>query len=592
MIKKSNKVDINAKNISFFSLFYNMKATFFLTILFLFIEGITQILIPFLISKLIDLGLTKLDIEQTKKYALILAGVALIALTFGLLRGFFLSKGSTLLAKNLRYKLFSHVQEFSFKEFDKFSTGAILNRLNNDITNIQNSYNFMMIAFFRAPILIIGPLVLAIISSPTLSIVFAVSIPAFVVLVLVSLKFVAPLFRMAFKEYDKYNLKIQENIANIKTIKSYATLDFEANKVEAINKKVRNFFIKIEKILAFNQPIFFGIVFGALAFIGLYGVNLIRSQSSDVMFGDILSFSAYIWQITTGLTIFIAVIGVFFASFPSWKRNKEVLSLQSSLSYNENSKLKINNGSVKFENVSFKYDEADFKYALENINLEIKAGQSLGIIGETASGKSTLISLIARLYDPTEGQVKIDDNDLKNYSLNEIRDNISLVLQKTNLFSGTIKENLKWASKDLTLEQMQKATKIAQINDFINSLDEGFDHKIEQKGNNFSGGQKQRISIARALLKNPKILILDDATSAIDFKTESQIKKALDSEINNLTKIIISQKISSLKDLDSIIVLQNGKILAQGSHKYLLENCKWYFNLNESQKTTWGNLDE
>ncbi|MFV8477654.1 ABC transporter ATP-binding protein [Mycoplasma sp. VS410B] len=550
-------------------------------------EVLMQVFMPKIVGNVIDSGIEQGNKTVVIQKGLILIGLALASLTSGIIVSFVSAKAATIFSRNIRHAIFAQVQEFSFNDIDKYSNGVILNRLNNDVNNIQMAFMMIIRAFIRLPFMFIAAIIFAIKVSLKLSTIFTVSLPLIAILFLVIWYASYPKYKLLYKEYDAYNQKIQENLNGMRTIKAYVTEKLEADKVELLANKLKNTNTKVDKIVSWNTPIIFGTIFMSVVALGGIGTRLALGGSIKV--GDIVAFGSYIWMISGSLMGIMNVLGMVLMAIPSSKRVKEIINHQPSI-VNKTDALKVNlQGGITFENVTFNYLDTNHP-SIKNVSIKIQPGESIGIIGETGSGKTTFTSLIARFYDPQEGRILLDDHDIKDLDLHHTKGQIAQVFQESILFKGTIRDNMLWGKQDASDEEIYHALAQANIADFVAGLKEKLDSPVEQKGQNFSGGQKQRLCIARALIKQPRILILDDATSAVDFKTEAQIKQAIN-QIDNCTKIIIAQKINSIKDCDRILVFDNGEIKHIGSHQQLLKESKFYAELYKAQQAM-GGIDE
>ncbi|MFV8400940.1 ABC transporter ATP-binding protein [Mycoplasma sp. 005V] len=550
-------------------------------------EVIMQVFMPNIVGNVIDSGILKNDKGVIIQKGLTLIGLALASLASGIIVSFTSAKAATIFSRNMRHAIFAKVQEFSFNDIDKFSNGVILNRLNNDVNNIQMAFTLIIRAFIRLPFMFIAAIVFAIMMSHQLSYIFIVSLP-FIAILFFAIWFGSyPKYKLLYKQYDAYNQKIQENLNGMRTIKAYVTEKLEAEKVESFanNLKVTN--TKVDKIISWNTPVIFGTIFMSVVALGGIGTRL--ALGGTIKVGDIVAFGSYIWMISGSLMGIMNVLGMILMAIPSSKRIKEILTHQPSIQNIPNA-LKLDlKGGISFKNVTFNYLNTDYS-SLNDVSIDILPGESIGIIGETGAGKTTFTSLIERFYDPQKGQVLLDGVDIKTLDLKYTHAQIAQVFQESILFKGTIRDNMKWGNQDASDEEIYQALAQANILDYVLELKEQLDYPVAQKGQNFSGGQKQRLCIARALLKKPKILILDDATSAVDFKTESNIKHAIN-QIENCTKIIIAQKISSIKGCDRILVFDNGKIAHIGTHEQLLKESSFYAELFKAQQAL-GGIDE
>ena len=554
-----------------------------LTPIFVVLEVVMEVIIPLLMSKIIDVGIPNSDIKYILEIGILLTISAIMSLLFGMLSGRFAAKASSGFAKNLRQGMFYKIQEYSFENIDKFSTSSLITRLTTDVTNVQMAFMMIIRILVRGPVMLIASLFMAFSIDVRLSCVFLVAIPVLgVALFYIAIK-AHPNFEKVFKKYDKLNSVVQENVGGIRVVKAYANEEHEEKKFYNVNNEVYNYFKKAEKIIAFNSPIMQFVVYFSVLIISWLGAKYIIGGTFQT--GQLSSLITYAWQILMSLMMLSMVFVMIIMAQSSAERIVEVLDEEPAIKNKKNAIKTIKDGSITFENVSFAYsDEKDpNKYALQDINLEIKSGETIGIIGGTGSSKSTLVQLIPRLYDATKGTVKVGGVNVKDYDMESLRDAVSMVLQKNVLFSGTISENLRWGDKNADDEELEKACELAQADSFIKEFPEKYDTKIDQGGTNVSGGQRQRLCIARALLKKPKILILDDSTSAVDTKTDSYIRKAFREEIPNTTKLIIAQRVTSVEDADRIIVLDEGKISGIGTSKELLKTNKIYQEVYNSQ---------
>ena len=559
------------------------KKASILTPIFVVLEVVMEVIIPLLMSKIIDVGIPNSDIKYILEIGILLTISAIMSLLFGMLSGRFAAKASSGFAKNLRQGMFYKIQDYSFENIDKFSTSSLITRLTTDVTNVQMAFMMIIRILVRGPVMLIASLFMAFSIDVRLSCVFLVAIPVLgVALFYIAIK-AHPNFEKVFKKYDKLNSVVQENVGGIRVVKAYANEEHEEKKFDNVNNEVYNYFKKAEKIIAFNSPIMQFVVYFSVLIISWLGAKYIIGGTFQT--GQLSSLITYAWQILMSLMMLSMVFVMIIMAQSSAERIVEVLDEEPAIKNKKNAIKTIKDGSITFENVSFAYsDEKDpNKYALQDINLEIKSGETIGIIGGTGSSKSTLVQLIPRLYDTTKGTVKVGGVNVKDYDMKSLRDAVSMVLQKNVLFSGTISENLRWGDKNADDEELEKACELAQADSFIKEFPEKYDTKIDQGGTNVSGGQRQRLCIARALLKKPKILILDDSTSAVDTKTDSYIRKAFREEIPNTTKIIIAQRVTSVEDADRIIVLDEGKISGIGTSRELLKTNKIYQEVYNSQ---------
>lgn len=560
-----------------------------LTPCFVAIECAFDIIIPFLMSFLIDNGINEGNIKNIIIIGTVLIVCALGAMFAGVKSGRYAARATSGFSKNLRRKIYYSVQEFSFSNIDKFSSASIVTRHTTDINNVQMAFQIIIRMAIRAPLMLIFSLIMAILINVKLGLIFLAAIPILAIGLLLIAKTAHPIFEKAIKMYDNLNNTVEENVRGIRDVKSYVTENKEIAKFDDTSKKIYKTFLKAERIVALNNPLMQFTVSTIIILISWFGGKEIIAHNLTT--GEFTSIISYAMQILISLMILSMVLVMIMLSRASAERIIEVLDEKSDITSKENGVKEVKNGSITFENVDFSYVNDESKLALENVNLEIKSGETVGIIGGTGDGKTTLVQLIPRLYDVTKGRIKVSGIDVRDYDLEVLRNNVAMVLQKNVLFSGTIKENLRWGNENATDEELIDACKKAQADDFIKSFEKGYDTYIEQGGTNVSGGQKQRICIARALLKNPKILILDDSTSAVDTKTDSSIRKAFKEEMKDVTKIIIAQRVSSIEDSDKIIVLDNGKIDGFGTHEELMKTNKIYQDVYNSQ-TKGGLADE
>ena len=559
------------------------KKASILTPIFVVLEVVMEVIIPLLMSKIIDVGIPNSDIKYILEIGILLTISAIMSLLFGMLSGRFAAKASSGFAKNLRQGMFYKIQEYSFENIDKFSTSSLITRLTTDVTNVQMAFMMIIRILIRGPVMLLAALFMAFSIDARLSCVFLVAIPILgVALFYIAIK-AHPNFERVFKKYDKLNEVVQENVGGIRVVKAYANEEHEEKKFEDVNNEVYNYFKKAEKIVAFNSPIMQFVVYFSVLIISWLGAKFIIGGTFQT--GELSSLITYAWQILMSLMMLSMVFVMIIIAQSSAERIVEVLDQEPSIKNKKNPIKTIKDGSITFENVSFAYsDEKDpNKFALQDINLSIKSGETIGIIGGTGSSKSSLVQLIPRLYDATKGTVKVGGVNVKDYDMEALRDSVSMVLQKNVLFSGTIAENLRWGNPNADDEELERVCKLAQADSFIQEFPDKYDTYIDQGGTNVSGGQRQRLCIARALLKKPKILILDDSTSAVDTKTDSYIRKAFKEEIPNTTKIIIAQRVTSVEDCDRIIVMDEGKISGIGTSRELLKTNKIYQEVYNSQ---------
>ncbi len=560
--------------------------------IFIALEVLIEVIIPFITAKLIDSIEMKSDISVIAKFGGVLVVLAMLSLACGALSGHFCAVASSGFAKNLRHDLFHKVQSYSFSNIDKFSTSSLVTRLTTDVTNVQNSFMMVIRTAIRSPMMIIFSVIMTLRISKKLTLIFLTTIPFLIVGVTFMLKKVMPFFKKIFKKYDQLNNSIQENISGIRAVKSFVREDYEKEKFAKSSDEVCENFTIADKMLAFSSPIMQSAIYVVMILICYIGAKtIISSGNTELTVGGLSSVMTYGMQVLMSLLMLSMIFVMISMSLTAANRIAEVLDEESSIQNPENPVMKVQDGSISFENASFAYSEKAERKTLENINLKIKSGETVGIIGATGSSKTSLIQLISRLYDVSDGSVKVGGIDVREYDVKTLRDAVSVVLQKNVLFSGTVKENLRWGNKDATDEEIRRACVLAQADDFVSAMPDGYDTMIERGGTNVSGGQKQRLCIARALLKKPKILILDDSTSAVDTKTDSLIRRAFREEIPDTTKIIIAQRISSVQDADKIVVIDNGTINGIGTHEELIETNEIYRDVFETQ-TKAGDFDD
>lgn len=556
--------------------------------LYVLVESLLDVAIPFVMAGLIDKGIEAGNMSMILRYGAILVGFALVALTFGALSGRSCARATAGFARNLRHDMFHHLQVYSFSNIDKFSSAGLVTRLTTDVSNVQNAFMMIIRTLIRCPAMLIFAMVMSFRINHDISLIFLAVIPILGVGLYLIIKHVHPVFERVFKTYDRLNGVVQENLSGIRVVKNFVREDHEIEKFDTISGTIYKDFSLAERILALNSPLMQGCVYACMILVSWLGAKQIVIGNMST--GNLMSFFTYIMQILSSLMMLSMVFVMITMSRASAERIVEVLDEESDITNCDNPVYEVKDGSVEFTDVSFSYAKRPDKTVLDDIDLIIPSGQTVGIIGGTGSSKSSLVQLIPRLYDVTGGCVKVGGIDVRNYDLQTLRHNVAMVLQKNTLFSGTIKENLRWGNPDATDEELVHACRLAQADDFICTFPDGYDTYIEQGGTNVSGGQKQRLCIARAILRKPKILILDDSTSAVDTKTDALIRQAFREEIPNTTKIIIAQRISSVMDADQIVVMDNGRINACGTHEELLANNEIYREVYESQQK--GGLEE
>ncbi len=547
-------------------------------------EVILEVLMPWIMGKIIDNGINAGNMSYVTGMGLVLIVCCVLSLACGALAGKFAASGSAGFARNLRKDMFYNVQNFSFFNIDKFSTASIVTRLTTDVTNIQNAYQMIIRTAVRSPFMLISSIVMAFTINAKAALVFLLAVPILAIGLGLIITHAHPIFIRVFKTYDKLNRVVQENLYGIRVVKSFVREDYEEQKFKEVSKSIYDDFLKAERLLAFNGPLMQFCSYGCMILISWLGARMIvLSGGTEMTTGDLTSLFTYVMQILMSLMMLSMILVMITMSKASAERIVEILDEKTNISNSDQPVMEVPDGEVEFSGVEFSYSEKSGKPCLADVNLHIRSGQTIGIIGGTGSAKSTLVQLIPRLYDTTKGEVKVGGRNVREYDLEVLRDSVAMVLQKNVLFSGTIKENLRWGNPDATDEELIHACELAQAHGFITEFPDGYDTHIEQGGRNVSGGQKQRLCIARALLKKPRILILDDSTSAVDTRTDALIRKAFREEIPDTTKFIIAQRISSVEDADQIIVMNDGRVDAVGTHDELLKTNAIYREVYTSQ---------
>ena len=556
-----------------------------LTPFFVSLEVVMEVVIPYYMGKLLDNGINAGDMNYIIKIGSMLAVFCVMSMIFGVLSGKYAAYASVGFAKNLRHDMFHNVQSFSFSNIDSFSVSGLVTRVTTDVTNLQNAYQMIIRIAVRSPLMLIFSLAMTVKVNARLSMVFLAVVPLLGLGLGLIVKNAHPIFARVFKIYDKLNRVVSENLSGIRVVKSFVREEKEKEKFNSVSEMIYALFVKAEKLLALNGPLMQLSAYTVMILISWFGAKMIvgANGQGSMTTGDLVTLLTYSMQILMTLMMLSMIFVMMIMSKASAERICEVLSRTSDLTNGENPVTEVKDGSVEFDSVSFSYAKDENKLCLKDVNLKINSGETIGIIGSTGSSKSTFVQLIPRLYDVTKGSVKVGGVDVRDYDLDTLRNHVAMVLQKNVLFSGTIKENLRWGNENATDEEIEEACRLSQADGFIRQFPDGYDTYIEEGGTNVSGGQKQRLCIARALLKKPKILILDDSTSAVDTKTDAMIRKAFSEYIPETTKIIIAQRISSIEHADKIIVLDGGRVEAFGTHEELLGHDKIYTEVYHSQ---------
>ena len=558
------------------------KKASFLAPIFISLEVVCEVAIPFMMAKIIDLGVEMKDMKAIIFYGFMMMVFSFIALYGGKKSGEYAAYASSGFAKNLRAAMFRKIQDFSFENIDKFSTAGLVTRMTTDVSNVQNSYQMILRICFRAPLMLICAMFMAFQIHSELAMIFIGAIIFLAIVLFGIIKITMKIFDVAFEKYDRLNESVEENIKGIRTVKAFVREKYETSKFHKASKDIYDIFTKAESYLVFNSPVMQLTMYSCLILLSWLGAKLV--VAGGLTTGGLMSLFTYTTNILMSLMMISMIFVMMSMSIASGRRIAEVLNEKPTIINGTNPSYKVNDGSIVFDHVYFKYKESEEDYNLTDINLKIKSGMTVGIIGGTGSAKSTLISLISRLYDVNKGKVMVGGKDVRDYDLKTLRDNVSVVLQNNVLFSGTIADNLRWGDENASLEEIKRVCHLACADEFIDKFEDGYDTHIEQGGTNVSGGQRQRLCIARALLKKPKILILDDSTSAVDTRTDALIRKAFREEIPDTTKIIIAQRISSVEDADMIIVLDDGKIDGIGTNDELIKNNTIYRDIVNVQK--------
>ena len=578
-----------------------------ITPLFMIGEAAVECALPLVMTNFVKILKPENSIQDLLPYFFAIIAMAIVSITCGILGGRFAAYAASGFAKNLRHDLYKKVESFSFENIDHFHASSLVTRMTTDVTNTQNSFAMTIRIVVRAPLMLIFSAIMAFVVGGNLAWIFVAAIPVIGIIFVVLARFAMGIFRRVFKKYDSLNESVQENVSGMRVVKSYVREGYEDNKFSTASNNLSKEFIKAEKIVSLMTPLMNTSIHVVYIITMFFAATLIfketqpywgtdRDGNPVVLFNwgslaisDMSALLTYGIQILMSIMMISMIVTMLVMSFESIRRISEVLDEEPTIKNPENPVMEVNDGSVVFDNVSFKYKKEAERYAVNGLNINIKSGEFIGIIGSTGSGKSTLVNLISRLYDTTEGRVLVGGNDVRSYDLKALRDSVAVVLQKNFLFSGTVASNMRWGNKEATDEEIVKALRVAQMSETIEATQERLNKVVEQGGANFSGGQKQRLCIARALLKNPKILILDDSTSAVDTKTDRLIRKALKNDLPDMTKIVIAQRISSIEEADQIIVLDNGEINGIGTHKQLLESNEIYREVYQSQTQKGGN---
>lgn len=564
------------------------KKDIILATIFMIFAVAMEVIIPSLMAEIIDYGISVGNMDYVVRNGSLIAIFALLALFFGAMAGRFYATSSAGFAKNVRKDMYYHIQGFSFANIDKFSTSSLVTRLTTDVSNIQNAFQMIVRSAIRSPLMLIFSLIMTFSINAQLAMVFIVVLPILAIGIYSIVSNAFPIYKKVLETYDKLNNVVQENLKGIRVVKSYVREDYEVEKFKKVSEQIYGDFTKAEKLFAFMSPLMQASGYISILLISWFGAQMVVAGTLTI--GQLVSFIIYSSQILMALMVLSMMLITTTVSRAAAERILEVLLEKSDLNNPENPIFEVESGSISFKNVDFGYIDDSNKFCLRDINFEISEGETIGIIGSTGSSKTSLVQLISRLYDVKNGQICVGGVDVRDYDLKVLRDNVVMILQKNVLFSGTIKENLRWGNENASDEELERVCKLACAHDFIDGFSDKYDTHIEQGGSNVSGGQKQRLCIARALLKKPKILILDDSTSAVDTKTEASIKKALKSELPSTTKIIIAQRISSIDDADRIIVMDSERINGMGTHSELLKSNKIYQEIYNSQLKEGGTL--
>lgn len=561
-----------------------------LAAVFVSLEVLLEVLIPYATGFIIDRGINAHSMSNIWKYGGLMVLLALFSLLFGTLSGKFAASASTGFARNLRKAMYENIQTFSFSNIDKFSPAGLITRMTTDVTNVQNAWQIIIRVAVRAPLMMITSLIMCITINRRISLLFLAALAVLAVFLFIVIHFTIPVFKQVFERYDDLNASVQENVGGIRVVKAFVREDYENQKFRTATDNLYRLFVKAETFVAANAPGMMLIIFGMMIAISWFGARFIVAGTMTT--GNLTQLFSYVMSVLISMMMLSMIFVMLTMSTASAERMSEVLNEKADIVNPENPVMEVPNGDIDFEGVDFSYPHGAKQRALRHIDLHIHSGETIGIIGPTGCGKTTLVSLISRLYDVTTGSVKVGGYDVREYDLETLRNAVSVVLQKNEIFSGTILENLRWGNPDATLEECREACRLACADEFIEQFPDGYDTRIEQGGTNVSGGQKQRICIARALLKKPKVLVLDDSTSAVDTATDARIRTAFREFIPSTTKIIISQRISSIQDADRILVLESGRVLGFDTHENLLEHSSIYQEIYETQTRGGGDFDQ
>ena len=566
------------------------KTASLLTPVFIMLEVVLDVLIPYVTAKLIDNGISAGHMPSVYKYGLIMIVMAFLSMMAAIMAGKYASYASSGFACNLRDAMYKNIQRFAFSDIDKYSTSGLVTRMTTDVTNLQNAYQQIIRTSVRAPFNLLSSIVMCFVISPQLSLIFIIASVVLGVILAIIITKVSKMFALVFKQYDVLNAVVQENVSGIRVVKAFVREDYENSKFWKAAKRLYDLNVKAESLMALNGPVMNLVVYGCIIAISWFGAQFVVGGSLTT--GQLTSLFTYVMTILMSLMMLSMIFVTITQSLASGQRVAQVIDEIPDIENPEDADTYIPDGRIDFNKVYFAYKGGSGEYALSNIDLHIRSGESIGVIGGTGSGKSSLINMMSRLYDASKGTVMIGGKDVKTYDLTALRDSVSVVLQKNVLFSGTILDNLRWGDENATLEQCQEACRVACADEFINEMPDGYNTRIEQGGTNVSGGQKQRLCIARALLKKPKVMVLDDSTSACDNATDARIRAALRDNLPEMTKLIISQRISSIKDCDRILVLDNGKMVGFDTHSNLLNTCRIYQEICAIQEEAGGDFDK